>query len=66
MHVEPSKQSFSPSRLNDTEPSEELANFANKDITILPDELFVKIFFQAGSGRSYSLPTCEPPLARAY
>ena len=44
MHVEPSKQSFSPSRSNDTEPSEEQANFANKDITILPDELLVKIF----------------------
>ena len=44
MHVEPSKQSFRPSRSNDTEPSEEQASFANKDITILPDELLVKIF----------------------
>ena len=44
MHVEPSDQSFRPSRSNDTEPSEEQANFANTDITILPDELLVKIF----------------------
>ena len=44
MHVEPSKKSFSPSRPNDTEPSEEQANFANKNITTLPDELLVKFF----------------------
>ena len=44
MHVEPSKKSFSPSRPNDTEPSEEQANFANKNITTLPDEMIVKIF----------------------
>ena len=44
MHVESPKTSFSPSRPNDTEPSEEQANFANKDITILPNELLVKIF----------------------
>ena len=44
MHLEPSKKSFRPSRPNDTEPSEEQANFANKDITILPNELLVKIF----------------------
>ena len=44
MHVEPPKKSFSPSRPNDTEPSEEQANFANKNITTLPDELLVKIF----------------------
>ena len=44
MHVESSKKSFRPSRPNDTEPSEEQANFANKNITTLPDELLVKIF----------------------
>ena len=44
MYVEPSKKSFSPLRPNDTEPSEEQANFANKNITTLPDELLVKIF----------------------
>ena len=44
MHVEPPKKSFRPSRPNDTEPSEEQANFANKNITTLPDELLVKIF----------------------
>ena len=44
MHVEPPKKSFSPSRPNDTKPSEEQANFANKNITTLPDELTVKIF----------------------
>ena len=44
MHVEPPKKSFRPSRPNDTEPSEEQANFASKNITILPDELLVKIF----------------------
>ena len=44
MHVESPRTSFSPSRPNDTEPSEEQANFANKDITILPNELLVKIF----------------------
>ena len=44
MHVEPSKKSFSPPRLNVSEPSEEKANFANKDLTILPNELLVKIF----------------------
>ena len=44
MHVESSKKSFRPSRPNDTEPSEEQANFASKNITILPDELLVKIF----------------------
>ena len=44
MHVEPPKKSFHPSRPNDTEPSEEQANFANKNITTLPDELIVKIF----------------------
>ena len=43
MHVEPSEKSFSPSRPNDTEPSEEQANFANKNITTLPDELLVRI-----------------------
>ena len=44
MHVEPAKKSLSPLRPNDTEPSEEQANFANKNITTLPDELLVKIF----------------------
>ena len=44
MHVEPSKKSFRPSRLNVTEPSEKQANFANKNITTLPNELLVKIF----------------------
>ena len=44
MHVEPPKKSFCPTRSNDTESSEEQANFANKDITILPNELLVKIF----------------------
>ena len=44
MHVEPPKKSLSPSRPNDTESSEEQANFANKNITTLPDELLVKIF----------------------
>ena len=44
MHVESSKKSFRPSRPNDTEPSEEQANFANKNITILPNEMIVKIF----------------------
>ena len=44
MHVEPSEKSFRPSRPNDTEPSEEQANFANKNITTLPDEMIVKIF----------------------
>ena len=44
MHVEPSKKSFRPSRPSDTEPSEEQANFANKNITTFPDELLVKIF----------------------
>ena len=50
MHVEPSKKSFSPSRPNDTEPSEEQANFANKNITTLPDELLVKIFSYLDTG----------------
>ena len=45
MHVEPPKKSFCPTRPNDTESSEEQANFASKDITILPNELLVKIFF---------------------
>ena len=45
MHVEPSEKSFSTSRPNDPEPSEEQANFANKNITTLPDELLVRIFF---------------------
>ena len=44
MHVEPPKKSLSPSRLNVSESSEEQANFANKNITTLPDELIVKIF----------------------
>ena len=44
MYVEPSEKSFSPSRLNDTEPSEKQANFANKNITNLPGELLVKFF----------------------
>ena len=44
MHVEPSEKSFSTSRPNDPEPSEEQANFANKNITILPGELLVRIF----------------------
>ena len=44
VHVETSKKSFRPSRPNDTEPSKEQANFANKNITTLPDELLVKIF----------------------
>ena len=44
MHVEPSEKSFSPSRPNDTEPSEEQANFASKNITTLPNELLVKFF----------------------
>ena len=43
MHVEPSEKSFSTSRPNDPEPSEEQANFANKNITTLPDELLVRI-----------------------
>ena len=50
MHVEPSKKSFRPSRPNDTEPSEEQANFANKNITTLPDELLVKIFSNLDTG----------------
>ena len=50
MHVEPPKQSFRPSRPNDTESSEEQANFANKNITILPDELLVKIFSYLDTG----------------
>ena len=44
MHVEPTKKNFSPSRLNDIEPSEEQANFATKNITTLPKEMIVKIF----------------------
>ena len=44
MHVESPRKSFRPPRLNITEPSKEKANFANKDITILPNELLVKIF----------------------
>ena len=43
MHVEPSEKSFSSSRPNETEPSEVQANFANKNITTLPDELLVRI-----------------------
>ena len=50
MHVEPSKKSFRPSGPNDTKPSEEQANFASKDITILPDELLVKIFSYLDTG----------------
>ena len=49
MHVEPSEKSFRPSRPNDTEPSEEQANFANKNITTLPDELLVRIFSNLGT-----------------
>ena len=37
-------KSFRPSRLNVTEPREKQANFANKNITTLPNELLVKIF----------------------
>ena len=44
MHVGPPKKNFSPSRPNDTEPNEEQANFANRNITTLPDELLVKFF----------------------
>ena len=57
MHVEPSKKSFSPSRPNDTEPSEEQANFANKLITTLPDELLVKIFSNLDTR---DLVNCQP------
>ena len=57
MHIDPSKNSFSSSRLNDTGPSEEQANFANKDITILPDELLVKIFSNLELG---DLAHCQP------
>ena len=44
MHVEPPKKNFSPSRPHDTEPNEEQANFANWNITTLPNETIVKIF----------------------
>ena len=57
MHIDPSKNSFSSSRLNDTQPSEEQANFANKDITILPDELLEKIFSNLDQG---DLAHCQP------
>ena len=57
MHVEPPKKSFRPSRPNDTEPSEEQANFANKNITTLPDELLVKIFSNLDTR---DLLNCQP------
>ena len=44
MHAEPLRKCLRPTGSNVHESSEERASFANKDITILPDELLVKIF----------------------
>ena len=44
MHAEPLGKCLRPSGSDVQESSEERASFANKDITILPDELLVKIF----------------------
>ena len=50
MRVEPLGKCFRPSGSDVQESSEEGASFANKDITILPDELLVKIFSNLDPG----------------
>ena len=45
MHVKPSGNCLRPLVSNVHKSSEERASFTNKDITILPSELLVKIFF---------------------
>ena len=50
MHVEPLAKCLRPSGSDVQESSEERASFANKDITILPDELLVKIFSNMDPG----------------